>query len=135
MVPILLHTFVPMQVWWSAISYTGSYQSAAQERIVEFDDLTLKVTGEAIVMLSDQQASHIFSKRRYSKLLASQKEGRAPALVTMHCKRNTCADQPSDAHFATFLVTFTVLILVFATAFGVRYFPTIGGFPDMDTSD
>ncbi|SFT42706.1 hypothetical protein SAMN05444141_101488 [Pseudovibrio denitrificans] len=133
--PILLHTFVPMQVWWPAISYSGFSQSAIEERVVEFDDLTVKVAGEAIVVLSDQQATHIFSERRFSKLQALQKEGRTPASVTMQCKQNTCVAQPSDAHFATFLVTFIALLLAFTTTFGIRYFPTIGGFLDMDTSD
>ncbi|MFS8181097.1 hypothetical protein ACMG4P_05990 [Pseudovibrio denitrificans] len=133
--PVFLHTFVPMQVWWPAISYSIAYQRAAQERTVGLNDLTLEIAGEATAVLMNQQTLHIFSGRRYTKLQALQKEGRAPDFVTVYCKQDVCAAQPSDAHFATFLVTFSALFLAFVMIFGVRIGPSYGGTSDMGLPD
>ncbi|WP_057465353.1 hypothetical protein [Pseudovibrio sp. POLY-S9] len=133
--PILLHTFVPMQAWWPALRYSSSYKQDAQERTVEFEKLSLEVAGKAIVVMNERDKSHIFSERTYLKLLKLQGDRREPSLVAMHCKGSVCTNQPSDAHFATLMLALTALILAFAMKFGLRGPFPLGEATDIGMSD
>lgn len=133
--PVLVHTFFPVQAWWPVMSYTSSYKQEPHEFIVEFGKLNLMVAGDAMAVMDGQEKSYVFGDRAYSKLLAlsSNSEGRDPFLVTMKCKGNVCTRTPSDVYFAALMIACLVLILAILMIFGVRNsFPSGGSAIDID---